>query len=704
MISGGTSLPPGTGHPVIVPPAIRQLEPVGITTFTAGPGAEVAVNPLPVAARHITSLPAIQSCHEQALAGVQSLQKNLSGYTPGVPVFCPSLPPLEVLYPRLRELPDSQPGPLKLEVTRAYYELSEILCQEGRLNVGERENLMSGFIDGLLTSQDHDLGQYLKDSLTRLREQCSQASYGYGCLDSMFILVDLGIGDWQKLINPCTYERYQEVLVFFIKFISYQEKHKIRPGIIGSTYGILFLDMLLAKAAVDDPWLVLKLSPQQFCRWMQLWKLVFDKVRSHFPMVLSNSSLCPVAKANELLWSLGKHELLCSTAPDASLNRRAACALEEYLTGWLAEITGQLLFINKSGRADPAIATKPAFHRDKVLFGEEFEFSHKNGVLVKDLASRLQEWRQELSQTLQQQGVEDYHITLGIDNLVLQVGDWSYKLFRDICLLEVNATPYQPDQLFPVTIRGDIRQYSAYDMFDQFIHPVARALGCLGISGHKHLDIRYALDGNAELMLRVIMDLENAAWLPRILGREKSTAVFPNIYQEKPKSAQMLKNIIKAVNDRWQNDASPLWGDYEHLVSLVSFLRQFSILSKGPCALSHIRAGEHTADLHKEPKSTLEFRLFHCPRDGHESELVNKLLMARIQYHLDRQRGREPIVYTPEHPDTYQSGRDIDAVNAFARYVSECGESPAKFAPLIRIPIPEQCRHLFESEQPVQTR
>ena len=354
------------------------------------------------------------------------------------------------------------------------------------------------------------------------------------------------------------------------------------------------------------------------------------------------------------------------------------------------------MFIDKTAHLE----TRPGemqLYTNKCLFGEEFEF-YPGGkpLLSKKLHHYLERWKKELETIACESGISNLSIKMDDETLFCQLGYWEYKVFKDSGTLEVNTTPYHPEQCFSVRIHGKESKFTAYQLFDLLIHPVARKLECTGRSGHKHVDVSQLLSGNPELLLRIFMDMENIPWLARALGRESRRMCFLRMSDSPDDRVKLLSRIIEETNKNIKDPMVICFGsNFSDLINFRNFLMHLGFLSHGPCNLSHLQDKEYSATIHTKPMSTIEFRVFHCPENGEESSLINRLLLARIRFHLQCQKERRPIPCNVEKSDSYDSGRDEEVVTAYHQYISECGLDPGEFRKLLRIPVPESCHHLF---------
>jgi hypothetical protein len=330
------------------------------------------------------------------------------------------------------------------------------------------------------------------------------------------------------------------------------------------------------------------------------------------------------------------------------------------------------------------------FDRTTLFIGEEFEFRDLQDkyFLFNNEYLVLESWVQKAKQEFNSKGITNYYITNSpVYKVAISIGDWEYSLFKDGENLEINTTPYRNKDVFTIVKNNKEIQYSAYQAFDEFIHPLIKFFGYTGMSGHKHIDAR-SLKGNTELLLRLIIDYENNSWLPVAINRlERCSNYFPYLTDtEKYLSLELMQELITIINEKSQslkyNSKYGTFDDLVYMSKLLNFLNMFS--KHSPCALHHIISYDDLPNLHKSPLTTVEMRVFNCPKNGHESYLLNKLIEYRINYLLECQRRKEIINYNPIDPCVYINKKH-EVLSKFNQYVTECGLDPNDYQSLLRL-------------------
>ena len=384
---------------------------------------------------------------------------------------------------------------------------------------------------------------------------------------------------------------------------------------------------------------------------------------------------------------------------------RARWTCERELEAWLDKSIGTVFFqkeLPAPGGAEQVtrISSKvPAIDPEQLRFGEEMEFwpdQQCKKIEQSLLQDKKAQFIERIEAILKHHAI-DYETKADFENTelptVIKVGNWRCKIFLDEDVIEVNTTPYTLDQTFLITEGQILRELTAYECFDRFIHTAARELNMPGRSGHKHVDVYQAFHGNAELAFRVMIDMENAAWMPGAFDREARVDKFAySAFEEKQK--RLLTYVTGRVNHLLKDPQQRLLsGSFQHLQNLRRLMDLLSITRHyAPCSLDHISslAFEHTQTVTSTPNTTLEFRPFHCPRTGEESRLINKLLTGRFNYLLECQRQRKPI----EYPGLLLKDFDEHSVaDAALRFCHEAGLTFAEAQSIMRIPlreIPEQ--------------
>ena len=381
-------------------------------------------------------------------------------------------------------------------------------------------------------------------------------------------------------------------------------------------------------------------------------------------------------------------------------------SFEEAQARWLCERTSkawlddliETVFFEKNmpAPAAPEKATEikdqiPAIDPEQLRFGEEMEFwpgQQCKRVKQSILEDKQAQFIERIEAILKHHAIDyetrDYPQGYGKPT-VIKIGNWRCKIFRDIDVIEVNATPYVLGQTFQIMEGQSLRNLTPYECFDRFIHAAARGLNMPGCSGHKHVDVYQAFRGNAELMFRVMIDMENATWMARAFDRTASANSFAySAGNEQQK--RHLKQVTERINQLLKDPQRRLLsGSFRHLQNVRRFMDFLGIIRRGaPCSLTHIdiSALKHTQTVTERPGTTLEFRPFHCPRTGEESRLINKLLTGRFNYLLECQRQRQPI----EYPGLLLASFDErSAASAAVRFCAEAGLTPEETRSIIRI-------------------
>ena len=303
--------------------------------------------------------------------------------------------------------------------------------------------------------------------------------------------------------------------------------------------------------------------------------------------------------------------------------------------------------------------------------------------------------------------VEGEMRTAGIDpkvkgerSILIQAGSWQCKIFADCGAIEANTTAYLFDQVFEVSMNGVPCQLTAYELFDRFLHKPARELGMTGRSGHKHVDVNQGFNGNAELLFRTWVDMENAAWMATAFEREGRQASNFAYVAESSELKTRLDFLVTSVNTQLQDrHCQPLKGHFKNLVDLKKLLEFFELSEmNGPCSLRHLTSYDidtvDTRSILTGPFTTLEFRQFHCPRSGQESRILNKLLAGRFDYLLECQKRREEIDYPAHLPKKYDKAQ---AALAAAHFCVKAGLTEEEFKQILRIPMTPEAKQVFSS-------
>ena len=374
---------------------------------------------------------------------------------------------------------------------------------------------------------------------------------------------------------------------------------------------------------------------------------------------------------------------------------------ERELKAWLDNTIDTVFFETK--RSAPSASEQVTLIDDQVpdidptqlRFGEEMEFwpdQQCRKIELSVLEDKKAQFIERIETILKSHAI-DYETTTypqsSENSTVIKVGNWRCKIFLDEDVIEVNTTPYLQDQTFQIMEGQSLHDLTSYECFDRFIHAAARELNMPGRSGHKHVDVYQAFHGNAELVFRVMIDMENATWMARAFDREARANNFA--YSAKnEEQKQHLKYVTERINQLREDPQQHLLsGSFQHLQNLRSLMSFLGIIrQKAPCNLVHIAtsAFKHTQSVTVRPGTTLEFRPFHCPRTGEESRLINKLLAGRFNYLLECQRQRKPIEYPGLLLEDFNAQ---SAAEAAVRFCAEAGLTLEETRSIIRIPLGE---------------
>nr|MDT0252409.1 hypothetical protein [Endozoicomonas sp.] len=659
--------------------------------------------------------------HEQAAyAAVRKVQYRI-GEGKDIPTFKKldrkTLPLLLEQYPELRELKEleSEKGSVILRLADAIREILYIMNDMGLIHTKIR-------VEDVEKNVFSDMAKALK------QDNCFNMSYNIlpiidginlNMLNAAGIWGGKIMGSWSHIFeniddqfkdNPPI--DYYTINLLLTKLLSRFLVNKVSKH----PTCWLYMDIDLIKASDGNVLLPLYFNPEQLSRWLDCLQREADAVDvlySPYEVGVSprQSEQASILKyINLISWRHSKAEYILDGQVDYLdgqvdylVTSISDCVINHYIPNAICN----LLFYpeashdlsSKSDCSDNSIHNfEKVFlsrNRKKIepYFGDEMEYDCKgrkwdqSKKLYLDLVEKLSVRARTLIHEDQvcKQDIKNEKCLLFVDT-----GNWQFKAFRDDVNLEFTVTPYQCYQKFKVFMNGEEELYDSYKLFDEFIASPVKELGFTGVSGHKHLDIRgSSLDGNVELLFRIIVDMENNPWLPKAFNRLGSLEYFSYVQGNK-EHFQLLQTMIKAVNARLESGGyNPRFGNYSDMVKLANFMNKLGLNTKySACALHHLKNSEYTVNINISPTSTIEFRQFHCPRNGDESRLVNELLTERIEYLMDCQQRREPIAYEPVDPKTYE-GKDTEVIRLFAEYVKECGNKPEYFKPLLRIPAPQ---------------
>ncbi len=304
--------------------------------------------------------------------------------------------------------------------------------------------------------------------------------------------------------------------------------------------------------------------------------------------------------------------------------------------------------------------TSPSSPDTSITLGEEIEL----GELMPDgkvkqfptaeIHDIVEDWNLSLEVELRKNNITDYELshTVGkhCDRSIIEgrIGEFHLKIFNDGNVIEVNCTPYTAQQTF--LING--RLFTAPDILDLLIFPVAHQLGHAIYSGHKHVDVRTPFNKEPESLFRLLVDVQHQDYLPAMFGRENSSLEHFPYYKDQgdePDSINALNYLIKVLNHSIEEGLTPIQNsDFSNLCSLRDILAALNLLKhRGPLCIRyfHEESGNDviSAKVTNDPETTMEFRLFQAPYTGRETKDMNRLILHWIEKARRQTRDRRKI-------------------------------------------------------------
>ena len=379
------------------------------------------------------------------------------------------------------------------------------------------------------------------------------------------------------------------------------------------------------------------------------------------------------------------------------------------------------------------------YNEDEFLFGEEFEFWIDEPIVPPDPAtyappypnniassqSMLMKWHNALVTKLKTLGINDFKINGYLNDgyvssvskywMDVQIGEWRNIVYIDgwhtpddkgLALLEVNTSPYKMYQKFKV----DKKRYTAYQLFDLFIFDIAKELGLTGASGHKHLDLRDSVGGNQELLFRMLVDVEDKAWISQVFGCEEDTGmkigcfVYRSQNWENQTCSSVLQTQVKHFNEgllsglsRAQSRLSPgnalqqvmrIWRCTQtpahkrpDLIQILPMEIRIA-LRYAPETVTNELAKQGKVIVHPQ-SGTAEFRFLPSVENGKEVLLINKMMRNWFRYQAKRQREGSPIIYEPYDPLSNEETPE-SLKKRFTAFIKSIGLKPRKYQALHR--------------------
>ncbi|USE37226.1 hypothetical protein [Endozoicomonas sp. SCSIO W0465] len=342
-------------------------------------------------------------------------------------------------------------------------------------------------------------------------------------------------------------------------------------------------------------------------------------------------------------------------------------------------------------------AVKPASPL-KLTFGEELEYDlvrddgylERKHQLVNDFASRLQEKGMSLYNSGRYRHGEYYGFSDGfVVNPFLDTDRW----------FEINCTPYHAD---------DRRAESCFEKVIDVIDSMRNDELISYSSGHKHIDVLSATQGDTDVLLAMESEIQRNPFLLRAFGNNDRIVRNDEMFwyktfadynpDTKPFAVQRLNWMIDRYNKKiaasCAEDLSGIGGTEsekkDRLEQFAHFYSQFvhmTTLQNGlgvidddnmekymAMSLLHITGASEVVKL-----STLEFRFFRCPKTVEEIKLINRFLQAWFHHLHQCKKDKIPLQLVPED---IQSCRDYTAGEVQTKtidYLSKLGLNPEDY-------------------------
>ena len=363
----------------------------------------------------------------------------------------------------------------------------------------------------------------------------------------------------------------------------------------------------------------------------------------------------------------------------------------------------------------------PAFRPDRFLFGEEYEYwlyPPDDNTPVSYSHLQVEIWKDKLEKKLNAMNIPASAYQLSMiqktnahgmitTGLEANIGNWQTFVFIDNWsylsdtpdeytrfMLEVNASPYKEGQHFQV----NNKEYSVYDLMQWFITDIADEMELGYASGHKHLDLENSIGSNLELLFRLLVDVENKAWLANVFGCEHDSGMsgqsFIYIAQadNAPAITPQLHRMLTDFNEKMLDSAfSKSEEFYPALQRFDSFWEDyFSSGGRVPAGIRIRPAGEEPASnedamsgkvVTSPVSGTLEFRFLPTAQTGNEARLINQLLTKWIGKLRQDQLERKPVFY--KRYDPLKPGT-LPPSYRFNRFLTTLGLSPKEYQIFLR--------------------
>ncbi len=278
---------------------------------------------------------------------------------------------------------------------------------------------------------------------------------------------------------------------------------------------------------------------------------------------------------------------------------------------------------------------------------------------------------------------------------LFHIGDWQFLFFDDVNVVEFHTKPYNLNQEFSVKLNDRKVRKTTGELFDLTIKAFMDKTKRVSKSGHKHIDIFRLLKGNAELLLRVIVDFENAAWLSLVIGRQAQQQEYYLYASDRLSTKNALIMVTSWINSCVSRGLKVKFDNFCNITNFVKLLKYLGLYER-KCTqinLRHINDHEHCADINESPNTTLEFRVFDSPRNGAEMDAINKLILGRVSLSSKRQAIGELLDYRAYKVEDYN--QEQAALQA-AIFCKEAGLDYKEFELIMRIPITDEASRTFK--------
>ena len=352
---------------------------------------------------------------------------------------------------------------------------------------------------------------------------------------------------------------------------------------------------------------------------------------------------------------------------------------------------------------------------EKFMFGEEFEYwspeveGRDSCWVVNDL---LIFWENELRERIRELGIPDSEFSIkrelwekdhthvkmrGLcDKIKTKIGNWHCTGFKDYwsgkSLLEFNTSPYRLDQTFQV----NGRTYTPYELFDLFIFSICKKMDLKPSSGHKHVDFSESIGGNTEFLFRLLVDVEDKAWLCSAFDMESYSSAstrFLTQSNDAHRRARALKKIISIYNlllaEGYIHEKEEFHTSLQKLrpfwISITGCLNKYvPVFLPIPGSWGNTAKAKSGEIIQKPHGVTAEFRFFNTPENGREVQRLNEFLSEWMKQLNTKQINRESIEYTDYNPDKPQSReKTIEMMKHFC--TQELGLPPDHYKQILKI-------------------